>query len=58
MNGKGDRPRNNSSKQFRSNYDDIDWGNEDETISYEEEIQASRMKKHRKDSVKSNIIDE
>lgn len=25
MNGKGDRPRNNYSNQFRNNYDEIDW---------------------------------
>tara|TARA_R110000787_G_scaffold141418_5_gene254935 strand:+ start:563 stop:703 length:141 start_codon:yes stop_codon:yes gene_type:complete len=26
-NGKGDRPRNNSSKEFSSRYDKIDWSN-------------------------------
>jgi len=26
QNGKGDSPRNNSSKRFRDNYDSIDWG--------------------------------
>lgn len=25
QNGKGSRPRNNYSKQFRDNYDEIDW---------------------------------
>ena len=58
MNGKGDRPRNNASKQFRSNYDDIDWGKEDEKPTYEQELRAKRMKKHQQVSIKSNIIDE
>ena len=26
--GKGDKPRNNFSKDFRAHYDDIDWGHE------------------------------
>jgi hypothetical protein len=27
MSGKGDKPRNCFSKQFKNNYDEIDWGN-------------------------------
>lgn len=30
MNGKGDKPRNNHSKEFRHNYDEIDWGHKKE----------------------------
>ena len=34
MNGKGDRPRNNYSNQFRNNYDEIDWSKKNvETIN-------------------------
>lgn len=27
--GKGDSPRNNHSKEFKSNYDEINWGNKE-----------------------------
>lgn len=29
--GKGDKPRNCFSEQYRSNYDDIDWGKKSST---------------------------
>ncbi len=32
MNGKGSRPRNNYSPQFRSNFDSIDWGKKDKQL--------------------------
>lgn len=58
MNGKGDRPRNNFSKKFWEHFDDIRWGSDEETPTYKQELRAKRRKKHQKDSVKSNIIDE
>ena len=32
MNGKGDRPRNNSSQEFRDNYDGINWNKNVELV--------------------------
>lgn len=37
-NGKGDSPRNNSSQQFRTNFDDIDWGEEENNEPYKEDV--------------------
>lgn len=31
MNGKGDKPRNCYSKQFKNNYDEINWNNNSES---------------------------
>lgn len=36
MAGKGSKPRNNYSKQFRDNYDEIDWTEQKWTIKLDE----------------------
>ena len=43
-NGKGDRPSNNGSQQFRSNFEDIDWGNEENNEPYKEDVVAFLQK--------------
>ena len=37
--GKGDKPRNCFSEQYRSNYDDIDWGEQSITENLKKEIE-------------------
>lgn len=35
MNGKGSKPRNNFSEEFRNNYDGIDWGKKKKSKQFE-----------------------
>lgn len=36
--GKGDKPRNCFSKEYRQNYDEIDWGNKEDPTEKEKRI--------------------
>ena len=64
--GKGSKARNNFSDEFRVNFDDIDWGDEENNEPYKEEVVSfltkrmitGKLKKVQSDSVTSTIIDE
>jgi hypothetical protein len=42
MNGKGDSPRNCFSKEYKKNYDSIDWGNGKKEIKKKKKLCPKR----------------